>query len=936
MQLLLTKLNVPPYRSQWIARQRLLDRLALQPETALVLVSAPAGFGKTTLLSSWCHALALDNYGRPGIGWVSLDEGDNDPARFLAYLFEAISRAAGGAVDTRPAGDLLSQPAPGGGVDRSLEFAINALEQGGTELLVVLDDYHLISSPAVHTAVAYLIEHRPTGLHLAIGSRARPPLPLARLRARSQLIELRATDLRFTGEEAARFLAQTVGEELPSAQTEALLQRCEGWVAGLQLAALSLQDREERPQKIEGFTGRQSIVLDYLMEEVFTRQTEEVQSFLLRTAILERLSGPLCDAVSENRESRVENRDSRADHRESIIVADSRLSTLDSRFTTPDSRSILESLERNNLFTLALDMEGQWFRYHPLFADMLLERLRRTMREAIPGLHARAAEWFGEHGFAPEAVKHYLAVPDADGAAAMMADHMGELLAAGENVTVLAWLDALPTELLNGHSSLVAAKAWLLAMAGKADDVERLLDEAGAGADGLVEQLPAEIAVVWAFLSLSQRIPDPTIRLSQQALNGLPENALFWRGIAARTLGEAYLWAGNLEAGGDAIAQSSAISLAAGNLSLGFSALNNLASLFAQQGQLTRAAETYRTALEEATEKGWQRHPYAAVLYAGNSGILVEWDRLDEAEAQMAEALEIDGRGQVRDVRPVLLLGLAKLRAAQQRFPEAFQAVDAVEAAFSAQIPPGMGSPFRALKAWYALLAGDWPQAEAWALTVNLPESGEATGQPGQDDLILALVLAAKGLRTYDVDLLTRTAGLLEPALTAMQATGIVAGQILIGAALAAIDIGLGETERAVKALGVALDLAAPEGFTRTFLDLGLPLAGALDALIHREPDTPRARYAARLRASAGPPMLKPVTPPQPGYPERLSERELEILSLVARGASNQEIADRLVISVATVKSHVNHIMGKLSAQNRTEAVAIARELGWLYPTKVG
>lgn len=926
--LLATKMHLPSPRPQWIPRPRLLERLAWQPDTALVLVAAPAGFGKTTLLASWCHRLLQPGPGEPApaVAWVSLDEGDNDPVRFFGYVVAALGQALGPAVDLGPAAEGLPLLA-GSGWEGHLAFLINALDRGGRPCLLVLDDFHHIHAPAVHAAVAFLLERLPAHICLAIGSRATPPLPLSRLRARGQLVELLTADLRFSPAEVDAYLERAGGLPLSPAQAAQLGEHCEGWAAGLQLSTLALRTRlaQAGPPGLAGFLAalgdRSRTIVDYLLDEVFAQQPPAIQDFLLKTALLDRLNAALCAALLPD-------------------------------LTPAECQATLENLEQNNLFTLPLDDAGEWFRYHRLFAGALRTRLERAGPGWAEGLHRRASAWFASQGLLPEAISHALQAPDPERAAGLIEQAAGALLAKGEIAGLLAWLAALPAGVLDGRPGLRLAWAWSLVFSGQPEPLEdhlqaveqRLADPAPLPGR---EALQGRAVTVRAFLSLNARNPRETIRLAEEALARLPAADQFWRGIATRSLGEAYLWAGNLAAAGDKIRQASEIALEVGDLALGLSALNQLAGLEASQGRLQEAERVYRQAFRRVQARGWQEHPYTGVLHAGFGSLLLEWNQLAEAAAHILAAdrlARLSGD-------PVILLNtspvLARLRLAQGDLPGGLALV--ADLGQGVPLPPGVTaeSLFGSLQARFYLSVGQLEPVVAWAQAAGLLAPGlaaagaPAPGLPPDDSqiaarpieyLTLARLLLAQGQVEPARPLVERLVQLTE----LMGAQGVVGYQSLAIEALAAqalVQAGSGEQQAAYRSLAQALALGEPAGYIRLFLDLGAPFLALLNEFnrwlaAQGEEDLARLRpYLARLLAAAGPVPEAPPTRKEVG-PETLSAREVEVLELVAQGCSNQAIAGRLVVSLATVKSHVNHIMRKLDAVNRTEAVARGRELG--------
>ena len=528
--ILATKLYIPPPRPNVVLRPRLITRLNEGLHGRLTLISAPAGFGKTTLLSEWIAGCKWP------VAWLSLDESDNDPSQFLTYLVAALQT-----IDNDMGAGMLSilqspQPRP---AELFLTSLINAVAQAPQEFILALDDYHRIEARPIHNALTFLLDHLPPQMHLAIVSRSDPPLPLARLRGQRTLTELRAADLRFTPDEAATFLNQVMRLDLSAADVAALETRTEGWIVGLQMAALSMQGRADTASFIRAFTGSHRFIIDYLVEEVLQRQVERVRDFLLQTSILDRLSGPLCDAVSGQ----------------------------------GDGRAMLEALERGNLFVVPLDEERHWYRYHHLFADMLQARLTREQPDQAPLRHRRASEWYEQNGLPSDAIRHALAAEDFERAADLVELAWPAMRRSRQEATVLGWVKALPDKLIRARPVLSVVSAWALLDGGELEaaearlrDTERWLGtaadmrerpEAPSAGMGVAEMvvvdqeqfrsLPASIANARAYRAQALGDVAGTVTYARRALDLLPEGDYYERGTTAALLGLAYWASGNLE-----------------------------------------------------------------------------------------------------------------------------------------------------------------------------------------------------------------------------------------------------------------------------------------------------------------------------------------------------------------------------------------------------
>ena len=607
LPLLTTKFHVPRPHAPLVHRPHLIERLKPAAEHPLTLIAAPAGFGKTTLLSAWFEHAALT------AAWVSLDPADNDLTRFWSYALTALDKAFPGCGAT--ALSLLQSPQPPA-MEVILTTVINSLTALPQEMVLVWDDYHLITALAIHTSVTFLLEHLPPRLHLIITARADPPLPLARLRARGQLIELRAADLRFLPEEAAAFLTQLSGLTLSAEEIAALESRTEGWIAGLQLAALSLHGRTDIAGFIKTFTGSHRHVVDYLVEEVLAHQPEPVQTLLLQTAMLERMTGSLCEAVTGNAEG----------------------------------QAMLERLEQANLFLLPLDDERQWYRYHHLFADMLQQRMQTRMPDLVPELHRRASTWYEQHGLQAEAVGHALSAFDFERAAHLIEQVATVLMwKRGELSTLLGWLEVLPEQVKHGHPRLLLDHAWVLLWSGQVIALElhllvaerALADSTGSQPPGLQRQtMQGELAAIRAELARQRGDVSGAIELAQQALASLPEDAQWLRGVVTGLLGGAYRLRGDVVAASRAYTETIRASQASDNIPVALIAMGQLAQLQAMQGQLHQAAETYQEALDLASRWSVTTLPALGVAHVSMGEVLREWNDLDGAERLLLQGIE--------------------------------------------------------------------------------------------------------------------------------------------------------------------------------------------------------------------------------------------------------------------------------------------------------
>jgi LuxR family maltose regulon positive regulatory protein len=892
--ILATKLYIPPPRPKVVVRSRLIERLnaGLRQNQGfgrkLTLISAPAGFGKTTLVREWVAG------NEQPVVWLSLDEGDSDPTRFLTYLVAALQTIAArqspvGNIGEGVLGALQSpQPPP---TESILTALLNDIITVPEDFVLVLNDYHVVDSRPVDNAITFLLEHLPPQMHLVIATREDPDLPLARLRARGQLTELRVADLRFTPAEAAEFLNYVMGLNLSAEDVAALETRTEGWIAGLQLAAISLQGHQDAHGFITSFTGSHHFVLDYLVEEVLHQQSESVQTFLLRTSILDRLCGPLCDAVLQ--------------------------SGADPHLALPASgQETLQTLEQANLFIIPLDNERRWYRYHHLFADLLRQRLHQSTASSIRGvaeLHIRASVWYEENGLEVEAFHHAAAANDIERAERLIEGEGMPLYFRGAVAPVLHWLESLPAPVLDARPSLWVMYAWTLWITHQISGVEQKLKAAeaalqGAGPDDITRDLIGQIAAIRAMLAAPQYQVDTIIEQSRRALEYLHPDNLPVRTTATWTLAIACQFQGDRAAASQAYTEVIAMSEASGNLFIDILATTGLGIIQESDNQLHRAVETYRRVLQLVGEPP---QPIACEAYLGLARIFYEWNDLDAAQqyglqsiqlAQQIENIDSSVAGEVFLAR--LKLARGDVAGAAAILAEADQAVR--QQNFVQQMPE-----VAAAQALTLLRQGNLVAAAHRAETHDLPLS-QARVHLAQGDTASAL-------------------GVLELRRQEMEVKGWDDERLKVMVLQAVAHYTQGESDMALQVLEDALVLAAPGGFIRTFVDEGMPMAqllseasshGMMPDYIHKL----LAVFDAENQGDASEPTLLSDQP----LVEPLSHRELEVLQLVAHGLSNREIGERLFLALDTVKGHNRRIYGKLQVQRRTEAVARARELGLL------
>ena len=898
--LLQTKLYVPPARPEWVARPRLIERLNDGLTRKLVLISAPAGFGKTTLLSSW-----LAQKGIPA-GWVSIDEGDNDPARFLAYLIAALQAALQPiAADVGESVTAMLQAPRPPTIEVVLTSLINELAALPQEFVLVLDDYHLVHAPLVHKQLAFLLEHQPLQMHLVLATREDPPLPLARWRARGQVLEIRQSDLIFAETETADLLRQGMQRDLAPGDVAALQRRTEGWAAGLHLAALSFRGHDDVHELVQSFTGSHRYILDYLIEEVFERQTPDVQDFLLKTSVLERFSAPLCDAV-------------RFGGAETYGAAE----TYDG--SEKRSHDILHELDQANLFIVPLDQSREWYRYHRLFADLLRQRLRTAgVPGGTPVLHTRAAEWYQANGFSPDAVHHALAGEDWERAAALILTLDATFLKRGEVVTLLDWFRALPEEVVRANPRLCNAYSWPLILTDQIEAAESMLKCAESGLDRRNPRDAAtlgQIAVARGHIARAQGDGPRAIEWATLALELLPPESLSERSITAMNLGIAQWHGGRLAEAEEALQEAERAAVGSDNDTVHYTARIFTGRVLEARGRLRQAGAAFRQIAEQGG-----RLPIVALAHYDLARLYYEWNDLDASGDHAQMGIELSRRGGSPEFLVRGQTTLALIRQAQDR-PAAAQALlrEAGEQVDPPDLTPASRLHLLALQISVSLAQGDLDQAAYFA--GQAPELEEAGSVPGY--LVLALARArvslAQGRRKAAWEQL---AALRKTAAHLGWQSAVVRTRTV--QALVAPTPG---EARAI--LAEALALAEPEGYTRAFVDLGAPMRDMIAQLVTREQDAAPA-YARMLLNAFGlgkavsPRTALPSPPAQPQI-EALSERELEVLSLLAEDNMRHEIAQALTVSVNTVKAHLKSIYGKLDVHDRREAVARARELGLL------
>jgi LuxR family transcriptional regulator, maltose regulon positive regulatory protein len=880
--ILTTKLYVPAPRPDSIPRQRLLERLDEGFTRKLTLVSAPAGYGKTTLLTAWLRARAERGGKAPRVAWLSLEDDDNVPLRFFGYLIAALQNPDEGI--GRTARSLLEAPQPPP-VTHLMTLLINDLAALSEPTVLVLDDYHAITHPELQAGIVFLLEHLPPSLHVVIATREEPPLSLARLRVQSQVTEIRLQELRFTREEAAAFLERTMGLKLAADVVAALESRTEGWIAGLQMAALSLRGREGKPGRRTplddaDFGGAHRDIIDYLGAEVLRQQPIEIRVFLRQTSILDRLSAPLCDAVTGQ----------------------------------PNSRAFLAQLAQANLFLIPLDDERRWYRYHSLFADFLRTELAEWEQRS---LHQKASQWYEAHGFTPEAIKHALAAQDLEAAERLIRSGVEETFSRGGFNTLLAWLNALPDDVVRARSDLSVDKAWILYLRGEIAEAEEY------AAAATKTQRPDDPAVqrgmllgFRAYLAINRGDPQQAVQLGQEALSLLGDTKSFFRTTALSHLGQAQRLTGDRDAAIKTLRQAVTLGEQLGHHLIMLEALGYLTLLLYQQGQMREAVLLCQRAVGQYTDERGNPLGMAGLVLIPLGALLFEANDLERAESHLKSGIALcEQMGTVY----YTLVGQRTLAKLQYARGDAEAAWETLAGARQLAAQSESARRIRMVDAVTAELQLRQGQVAAAARTLSgLPDRVQSRSE--FENLTVARLLLAQGRPPLALELLETLEG-------SARGQARLGSLVTIHVLQALAQRALHRPAAALERLGQALSLAAHEGYRRAFLDEGAPIAALLaegravapefvDGLLSAFKAVPRegSRDALTASAAANQALLEP-----------LGDTQLVILRLLDEGLSNQEIADRVGITLGTTKWHLNQIYGKLGVASRTQALAQAR-----------
>ncbi|MEM7118059.1 MAG: LuxR C-terminal-related transcriptional regulator [Chloroflexota bacterium] len=908
LPILATKLYIPPLRPKAIVRERLLRRLDgnVLPNgrfaAKLTLISAPAGFGKTTLAASW-----LAQQEASATAWLSLDEGDNDAVRFLTYLIAAIQTAVPTIGDETLA--LLQAPQMPT-TDVILTRLLNELAALPNGLILVLDDYHLLETPAIDPIIPFLLTHLPPTVHLVITTREDPSLPLPRLRARQQMTELRAADLRFSVEETAVFLNEVMGLTLEPSAIATLESRTEGWIAGLQMAALALQRNMQTEHEasttqefIQAFSGSHRYILGYLLEEVLLQQPEAIRTFLLQTALLNRLYGPLCDAVTGRQ----------------------------------NSGQLLRQLEDDNLFLILLDDQRQWYRYHNLFADMLLARATETTSLDLRTLHLRASNWYEANTLLPEAIHHALAAEDFARAARLMAQTWDALYTSRQEATLQRWVEVLPTTVVQTNPTLSVGYGWVLLLAGDLAKAQSWMEETAVRlamipfdqTDTQLNSLRASLANARAFHAQAVGQVTDTITFTEEALQLVPESDPYTRGITLSLLALVY-WANEELAKAQTAIRSSMTELErAGNRLLALHGAIVLADLNLVQGRLREAIGVYEQALQAATADSTSPLAGTADFHLALSNLYRQQANRKTADFHYQQALACSQRAALPDFGHTLLLAQAAQAQTAGKLDEALVILNQAEAsAHVAQSAYPDLRPLSTRKAHIWIAQGRLDEAEQWASQKGLTTNDAVHYLREFDYLTLARLRLAQYRQMREPRTIHEAHKLLAQMQTAAESAGRwgSSNEILLLQALAYEAQGM--VDEAMLALENAFRLAEPQGYVALFIEEGKPMTRLLQAAAKRgvAPAYVRQLHEAQA-ATRGQSATASITQP---LVEPLSERELEVLHLLATELTGPQIADKLMISLNTMRTHTKNIYSKLGVNSRRTAVRRAQDLSLL------
>lgn len=879
--LLATKNYIPHFRPGTVLRPELVNRVNGGLDRKLTLVSAPAGFGKTTMLSEWAGQCERS------VGWVTLDEGDNDPTRFWMYVISAITSFHAGF--GKSASEVLrSTQAPP--LQAFLIGLINDIAETLPPFAVVLDDYHVINEPTVHDGVRFAIEHLPPQMHLVISTRSDPPIPISGLRGRRDLNELRTADLRFTLDETVAFIKRCMGLNLQRGDIELLGKRTEGWIVGLQLAALSIRGQADRHAFVTSLSGDNRYIADYLIEEVLKQQSDRVQEFLLNTSILDYLNGSLCMALTG----------------------------------FDDSNAMLVELEESNVFIYAMDQNRAWFRYHPLFADLLRMRLEQFQPDHTAGLHKHASLWFEEQHMPREAIKHALLIDDFDRAAGLLEDNAFDLINHGEIGSVSGWLDKLPAGYFQSHPWLNIAQAWTLVSTGELNAVETLIRNVESNFPELSDhkRFYGHCAAIRACVGALRGDHFMALKFAQGALENLPHREYIARGLALMMLGLGLRWKGELQAAVEAYSEAEEIGRKTGDIFIAVFATCYKGYALVLSGELRQGEAILRGAIqyaEKSAGRGTWKPPITGLAHAFLCSALLEWNEIEAAMNHARTGLVLSQKlGHTHAILDSYYFFISSLIFTGY-LSEASEAISKARENLKDSLPI-FSLDLTLLDIELHLAGGDIRQAGQLIEVIGMTPHDDISFHELAYYLAFAKVLWKKGNLNQTFNLLDRLLKVAEDAGARSRVIEILVMQALV----------LNQSKRkleAVNTIGRALKMAEPEGFIWSFIRHG---DSVVELLYTAAAEGIFPLYVGKLLAALDE-IVQPASEENifsiPLLPEPLSERELQVLRLLVAGMSSTEIAGELVIAVGTARTHIKHIYRKLDVHRRLEAIDRAKEL---------
>jgi len=913
--LLATKLHIPQIRMERVLRPHLVSRLQQGLDKKLILVSAPAGYGKTTLICEWLVTCRQPN------AWVSLDKGDNDPSRFWRYILAALQGAFFSADKTFP--DIpLHHNLPNN--EALLTDLVNELDHLQQPVILVLDDYHNIETPAIHEGLSFLLENAPINFRLVIVTRADPPLPLARLRARSQMVELRLADLRFKTQEIAEFLQKVMRLDLSETDLSLLETSTEGWIAGLQMAGLSLQGRQDASSFIHEFSGEDRYILDFLFEEVFQKQSDEIQNFLLQTSILERVCDDLCNAVT----------------------------------LREDSRDILDSLERSNLFLIALDDQRKWYRYHNLFADLLRSRIKLASPDLFTNLHQRASAWYLARQDLENAIFHSLSTRDFELAAGLIEQSIQSLDVLNKQLTLTSWVNNLPRSIIEMHPWLCVYRAWVEYWSGsrKMEEVwlqaaEKHIEQYPESANVDRDRILGSIAALRAHIAIGEENPTRALEAGRKALDLLPEGDVLYIATTV-ALGAAYWGLGDVIQSEQAFGMGRVSALMFNNRSMAVGATGYLGLQQIKQGRLQDAIATYNEGLRMDVLPNGKQTFVAGFLNVHLGDVWRERNDLTLASNYLNRGVEQCIRLGMPDFLTDAYVCLGRYQLAVDDLAganDSLQKADRVTQ--QKKVDQWVACWLEDLRVRIWVAAGNLAAASLWAKNSGLSVSEPLNYQHDLHHQNLARVLVAQSI-TGSRSSHDKAATLLERLQAAAKQAGWVHEEIKMLVLQAVNDQAYQKNESALKSLARAVSLAEPGGYVRVFLDEGKivhDLLVTLNEIFRSERRDIQSRLGVRLQDEKSPGLRNYICELISTFDgtsaigtvfksarcslelvESLSAREMDVLKLLAKGYPDKKIAENLVIARETVHKHLKNIYGKLGVHSRIEAVARARELGLL------